>query len=925
MGGLQSGGGTSAVAASAHAGCERFRLTDPFLTGRTRKALAADVGHPDITAGIPEARWTRALTFESLVHSERFVSELLTKTIGQLGLPRPQAVRRRDCHGDVAGTAAELARAHVQAVSSGEATMLTALAVPYIDLEDVPDATAVQPDFAVVCPRESGEGDGIGSWLIMGDAKDYERIRSRIDDGRMLKGFLQVALGAESVAAWSGLPDGMRVHRYGALAVPRNAFLQPEAVVELLDDHRVEVRMRADERLAARAKLGDSSPSEEELPAYIAHLTAAFDPRSCVTCNLFSYCRQELRADDDPLAVLAEIGIDRFSRPALAGLVSAAGDAGHMTQSGVAQGTLAQSTLAQSTLAQGTVAQSTVAQSTVTQVRATISGLPQWAGRLRTDPCGSAGTVNLVLVKSDAAALGMHGVAVRKVGADGPAHWVRQVFTDPHSPLTRRAMMRTLGVAIREIREAGLGPVHLVVPDRPTADLLATAADSLAGIELSRLRWQHDLDSDRPALTFDGEPATMPEPLHADERLAVAFLLEEDRARAMSLRSPVVDMRAVVAAHVTPGGPAVDAGRLDYLVTWAEAADPLDHRRVSDTIAAQPQTPGARLSNSVSDDIHRALSDGDTATYDALVEAAIDYRVAVLERAQAVLDRLPISRLRDVHRVLEGGAQEVWGRRVALQASDLVRFSRTHRNWRDSHVDMLDADRKCFDQLTCLADASIAYDRATDAGIRELALATVIDLDPIRLDVRSRRLVSGSRVAALHVNGRGLVERPSTTIKIQKGSFKFGQMPVGTLTSIDGAEGLRWEPAVMPDLAVGDVLVLADADWFGKALRSGHEIAVARPSLDDRSAPRATCTADAYAADPEGHRWCCRSHAVAEAEWSDELAERRARGELNPEVWPPLVDEERFDVGPDAAAPLTGESPPPPTPAPDRLTIDDLD
>ncbi|MFC0864955.1 hypothetical protein ACFHYQ_21920 [Sphaerimonospora cavernae] len=902
MGGLQSGGGTSAVAASAHAGCERFRLTDPFLTRRTRKALAVQVGHPDITAGIPEARWMRAITFESLVHSERFVSELLTKTVGQLDLPRPEAVRRRDCRGDVAVTAAELTQAHAKATSSGEATMVTALAVPYVNLEDVSDATAVQPDFAVVCPREGG-----GSWLIMGDAKDYERIRSRIDDGRMLKGFLQVALGAESAAAWSRLPSGMRVHHYGALAVPRNAFLQPEAVVELLDDHRVEVRMRADERLEAKAKLGGSSPREEELSAYLAHLTAAFDPHSCVTCNLFAYCRQELRADDDPLAVLAEIGIDRFSRPAVAGLVS-----------GLVSGTDPVGHVPQNTVAPSTVAPSTVAPSTVAQVSATISGLPQWTGRLRTDPCGSAGTIDLVLVKSDGAALGVHGVAVRKVGADGPDRWVRRVFSDPHSPLTRRAVMRMLGVAIREIQEAGLGPVHLVVPDRPTADLLATAADSLAGIELSRLRWQHDLDSGRPALTFDGEPATLPDPLQADERLAVSFLLEEDRARAMSLRSPVVDMRAVMASHVTPGGPAVDAGRLDYLVTWAEAADPLDHRQVSDTIAAQPETPGARLSNSASDEIHRVLSDKDT--YRKLVEAALDYRIGVLERAQSVLDRLPISRLRDVHRVLEGDAQEVWGRRVALQASDLVRFSRTHRSWRNSQVDMLDADRKCFDQLTCLADASIARDRAADAGIRELALATVIDLDPVRLEVRSRRLAGGSRVVALHMNGRGLVEQPSTTIKIQKGSFKFGQLPVGALSSIDGVEGLRWDPVVVPDLSVGDVLVLADADWFGKALRSGHEITVTRPSLDNQSAPKATCTPDTYAADPESHRWCCRPHAIAEAEWSDELAERRARGELNPEVWPPLVDDERFDVGPGDDGPV-----PSPTPAPDRLTIDDLD
>ena len=39
-------------------------------------------------------------------------------------------------------------------------------------------------------------------------------------------------------------PDGMAVHSHGVLAVPRNAFLQPEPLVELLDDHRREVRQR---------------------------------------------------------------------------------------------------------------------------------------------------------------------------------------------------------------------------------------------------------------------------------------------------------------------------------------------------------------------------------------------------------------------------------------------------------------------------------------------------------------------------------------------------------------------------------------------------------------------------------------------------------------------------------------------------------
>lgn len=79
-----------------------------------------------------------------------------------------------------------------------------------VGMESEPTATPARPDFAIVAPRADG-----GSWLIMGDAKDYERVRSRIDDPRMLKGFLQVALGAESAATWSALPAGMHVHPWG--------------------------------------------------------------------------------------------------------------------------------------------------------------------------------------------------------------------------------------------------------------------------------------------------------------------------------------------------------------------------------------------------------------------------------------------------------------------------------------------------------------------------------------------------------------------------------------------------------------------------------------------------------------------------------------------------------------------------------------
>jgi hypothetical protein len=110
--------------------------------------------------------------------------------------------------------------------------------MPFPGFEDA-NATDVLPDFFVVAPRADAPDR---AWLIVGDAKDYERIRSRIADARLLKGYLQVAFGAEAAEQWSQRPDGLDVHRFGVLAVPKNAFLQPQAIVEDLHDHREEVR-----------------------------------------------------------------------------------------------------------------------------------------------------------------------------------------------------------------------------------------------------------------------------------------------------------------------------------------------------------------------------------------------------------------------------------------------------------------------------------------------------------------------------------------------------------------------------------------------------------------------------------------------------------------------------------------------------------
>jgi hypothetical protein len=729
----------------------------------------------------------------------------------------------------------------------------------------------------------------------MGDAKDYERVRARIDDGRMLKGFLQVALGAESAAAWDKLPSGMKVHRYGVLAVPRNAYLRPEATVEDLADHRREVRARVQERVAALHGSQLEDVTEDELRAHVAHLEAVFDPATCPTCSLFRYCRGRLRGSPDPGAVLVEIGVRPSERAAVSGLVDGTGIAPPVS----------------------------TPQSLVSRVEATVSGRVHPTGRRRVDPVGLPGSIHVVLVKSDAAALGVHGVAVRRLDGSDAEPWQYRVFERTNATETRHEVMRLLGAEIRQVLELGHVPVHLVVPDEPTEDLLVSMADSLAGVELSRLRWQRDLEEGRELLTFDGEPATMPAPLDEDARTAVSLLLEEDRARAFSLRQPVVDLREVFGTHLVAGGPATDAGRLDYVVTWAEAAEPVDHRAVSDEITDRWHTPGARLSNEASDKIHEAgrPDKGDPAAYQQMVTEALEYRIDVLLRAAAALEGFPRSRLRDAYRTLESDAQVIWGRRLALQASDLVRFSRTYRYWRNAQVDMLDADRKCHDQLTALVDGQVARDRAADAGIRELALGTVTSVGPLRIDVASRSLRDGSLVALLHGPGGPVAELPSVTLTVQAGSFKLGQMPIGRLTDDGEEDGLRWEPVVDAGLSIGDLVVLADMDWFGGGYRSGHELAVKRPGLDGLAAPKATCTPTSYATDPDGHQWCCRPHSAAEAQWSDEIADRRARGELNPQVWPPVVDQERFDLdeGTDITPTLD------PRPVPDGLTMDDME
>lgn len=897
------GGASSAVAASSHAACARFRGTDPLITKRSRRHLAQDLGHPDSSGRIPEARWVRAMTFEALVHDDAFAARVATKTAGALRLERPQAIVVVDAQRDIGVTGQLLEEAKRRAVEREAATLVHTAAVPYPGF-DADTATAIFPDFLVVVRRGGGEE---GAWLIVGDAKDYERVRSKIDDQRMLKGFLQVAFGAEALDAWIGLPSGLTIHEFGVLAVPRNSFLQPTAVTEDLTDHRAEVRMRLEERQREAARL----PPVEDVGAFVAHLEARFSPTTCPSCPLFTFCRKEIRASTDTTDLLVEIGIPDETRPALVAVVQ-----------------------------DGAETPASAPASMAAQLEATLTGRAVRTGQLRLDPVGAPGTINVVLVKADSAALGVHGIALQVIAHDGPRPWVRHIFDIPQSSDTRRGVAGAVGTALRAALEISAGqedatrpPIHLVVPDEATADVLASIADTLAGVEISRLRWERDREKDREPLTFDGQPATVPGPLEADQRLGVSFLVEEDRARAFLLRMPVVDIRDALGRIFVAGGPAGSAGRLDYLVGWAatlNGAEIHDHRAFADRIEGGKHTAGARLSSDFSDEVFTALTGGkrrsgavDLDRYRELVHEALDYRIETLEQARCFLQDEKHSLLADSVRAVEGAAQAVWRRRWLLQAFDLIRFGRTWRYWRNKLVAAIEADARAHDQVRALTNPQWADERARQAGVRQMAIAVVAASRPILLDVDSRRLGPGRRVVALHVNGQPQVE--SADIKLQRGSIKIGNLGVAPLEPVGGkAPGNRfsWAPVTPPQVEVGDTLILADADdWF----RTSHRryINVDLPPVDTQAAPRPGCTEGSYDSDPATHMWCCRPHRAFEAEIADDLASRRGRGELNPETWPPVMDADSFDVSgaSDQTAETVAVAIPP---QPDGLTTDDL-
>lgn len=178
-------------------------------------------------------------------------------------------------------------------------------------------------------------------------------------------------------------------------------------------------------------------------------------------------------------------------------------------------------------------------------------------------------------------------------------------------------------------------------------------------------------------------------------------------------------------------------------------------------------------------------------------------------------------------------------------------------------------------------------------------------------------------------NDEARIEAATTSVDVSpKNAFKIDGMSIGPLhrasvTDEAPKSHLVWSPQVVPRLTAGDRLIVADFEWFSK-LQGNRYLLVAKPGPDSESAPRPDCGIGSYDDSPQLHQWCCRSHESREAEWSDVLADRRARGQLNPQVWPPVRDGDAFEVPPSGAHVGNPYSEPNET-VPADLTIDDLE
>jgi hypothetical protein len=246
-------------------------------------------------------------------------------------------------------------------------------------------------------------------------------------------------------------------------------------------------------------------------------------------------------------------------------------------------------------------------------------------------------------------------------------------------------------------------------------------------------------------------------------------------------------------------------------------------------------------------------------------------------------------------------------------------------------VPLMDTDKVCAAQLQALSNPQAAFDMAAAAGNRHVFFATVVATSPeIRLNIESRRVISGNRIVLLHVNDEPCVEANHVSVNTApKGAIKVDGLSIGPIVALDPADPAKrfsfaWDPKHSAALRVGERLIFASFPWFSDTQRGNVSLPVKKPAVDDQSAPKGSCGPTSYENDTRAHQYCCKSHETAEAEYSDTLAGRRDRGELNPQTWPPVRDSDSFEVT--GARLATGDPfDSPSSPAPAELTIDDLD
>ena len=410
MAGKALGGGSSAVAASSHAACARFRGTDPLITGMTRRGLAEAVGFRDDFGGIPEARWMRAMTFERLVRDEAFASEVATTTVGRLGLDRPNEVVIVNARGQRTTRTAHAARRGPRPRGRRRRR------------DDDPRARGPvrrlrgrarhrrQARLRRRRPEDADRGrPGPGwSWAT-------PRTTSASARGSTTRGCSRASSRSRSAPSppppGRSCPTDMEVHRYGvagraAQRVPPagGGRRGPRRPPRRGPDARRRAASRGGRRAVRRGPIADR-------PTFVAHLQATFDPATCPSCTLFTYCRDELR---DVRRPGRPAGRDRRPRPTRG-----------RTSSGLVDGHAASSGAAPASIAPG-------------RGDASTGVAAQRASAASTRPA-SPGTVNVVIAKSDAPRSASTGSASSASRDAGAGSWTYDVFDDPQGAETRRA------------------------------------------------------------------------------------------------------------------------------------------------------------------------------------------------------------------------------------------------------------------------------------------------------------------------------------------------------------------------------------------------------------------------------------------------------------------------------------------------------